>query len=114
MARIIADKKTENNGLIRYANAGYVMEKSLRSGLADAFSQHIPAWKPSATHYFHLSHLGRGAKSRTNLRSKMSDGFSQSPASSLAKGFEKSIAAWLAQAQTCTPLPIRVNSCDPW
>ena len=42
-ARIIADKKTGNSGLIRYAHAGYVMKKTLASGLADAFSQHIPA-----------------------------------------------------------------------
>jgi len=31
--------------LIRCANAGFVVEKTLASGLADAFSQHIPAWK---------------------------------------------------------------------
>jgi hypothetical protein len=38
--------------LIRYANAGFVVEKTLTSGLADAFSQHIPAWKPNATRCF--------------------------------------------------------------
>ena len=38
--------------LIRCANDGFVVEKTLASGLADAFSQHIPAWKPSATRCF--------------------------------------------------------------
>jgi hypothetical protein len=46
------DKKIENTVLIRCANAGFVVEKTLASGLADAFSQHIPAWRPSATPYF--------------------------------------------------------------
>ena len=52
MARIDTDRKIENTGLIRCANAGFVVEKTLASGLADAFSQHIPAWRPSATPHF--------------------------------------------------------------
>ena len=60
-ARIIADKKTGTSGLIRYAHAGYVMKKTLASGLADAFSQLIPAWKPSATHSFLPTISERGA-----------------------------------------------------
>jgi hypothetical protein len=44
--------------LIRYANAGSVVEKTLASGLADAFSQHIPAWKPSANQCFSKRFLG--------------------------------------------------------
>jgi hypothetical protein len=47
-----------------------------------------------------------------HLRSRMSDVFSQSRASSLAKGFETAAPAWLVQAQPCVPLsssvPIRV------
>jgi hypothetical protein len=31
--------------LIRCANAGSVLEKTLASALADAFSQHLPAWQ---------------------------------------------------------------------
>jgi hypothetical protein len=46
------DRKTGNTGLIRYANAGFVVEKTLASGLADAFSQHLPAWRPNATPVF--------------------------------------------------------------
>jgi hypothetical protein len=58
MARIITDKKTGNTVLIRYANAGSVVEKTLASGLADAFSQHLPAWKPSVTRCFSKRFLG--------------------------------------------------------
>ena len=46
--------KDRKHGLIRCANAGFVVEKTLASGLADAFSQHVPAWKPSATPHFLL------------------------------------------------------------
>jgi hypothetical protein len=52
MARIIMDKKTGNPGLIRCAIAGSIAEKTLASALAEAFSQHISAWKPSATRCF--------------------------------------------------------------
>ena len=44
----------------------------------------------------------------------MSDGVSESCASSLAKGFESTAPAWLAQAQPCASLPIRVNPAHPW
>ena len=54
------DRKIENTGLIRCANAGSVMEKTLASGLADAFSQHIPAWRPSATPHFLPTISARG------------------------------------------------------
>jgi hypothetical protein len=54
MARIITDKKTGNTGLIRCTNAGSVAEKTLASALADAFSQNLPAWKPSSTRCFHF------------------------------------------------------------
>jgi hypothetical protein len=46
------DKTKKITVLIRCANAGSVVEKTLASPLADAFSQHIPAWKPSATPVF--------------------------------------------------------------
>jgi len=52
MGKIIADEKTGNHGLIRCANAGSVLQKTLASGLADAFSKHLPAWRPSATRCF--------------------------------------------------------------
>jgi hypothetical protein len=94
--------------LIRYANAGSVVEKTLASGLADAFSQHIPAWKPSANQCFQKDFWAK----QGHLRSRMSDVFSQSRASLLVKGFESAAPAWLVQAQPCVPLslsvPIRV------
>jgi hypothetical protein len=40
----------------------------------------------------------RESKAQGHLRSKMSDGISESRASSLAKGFESTAPAWLAQA----------------
>jgi hypothetical protein len=72
------------------------MKKTLASTLADAFLQHILAWKPSATPHF-LPKISDEA-SQGHLRSKMSDGVSESRASSLAKGFESTAPAWLAQA----------------
>ena len=54
----------------------------------------------------------REAQKAGPLRSRMSDVFSQSRGSSLAKGFESASPAWLAQAQPCVSLkesvPIRV------
>ncbi len=32
-------------GVIRCANAGFVLEKTLANRLADAFSKHLPAWQ---------------------------------------------------------------------
>ena len=115
MARIITDKKTGNTGLIRCTNAGFVVEKTLSSGLADAFSQHLPAWRPSANRcFFYFPHLAQGAKKQGHLRSRMSDGVLQFRASSLAKGFGSTAPAWLAQAQPCIFSLIRVNPAHPW
>jgi hypothetical protein len=62
-------------------------------------------------HFYNTSSLGnqaqpgvfsqkslREAQAQGHLRSKMSDGVSESRASSLVKGFEKPAPAWLAQA----------------
>jgi hypothetical protein len=61
-------------------------------------------------HFHNISQLGRpiatphflpkisDEASQGHLRSKMSDGVSESRASSLVKGFEKPAPAWLAQA----------------
>jgi hypothetical protein len=56
----------------------------------------------------------REAKAQGHLRSKMSDGFSESRASSLAKEFESTAPAWLAQAQPCDSSIIRANPAHPW
>ena len=56
----------------------------------------------------------REAKALGHLSSIMSDGVPESRASSLAKGFESTAPAWLAQAQPCASLPIRVNPAHPW
>jgi hypothetical protein len=98
--------------LVRCANAGSVAEKTLASGLADAFSQHLPAWRPSATQCFSPEDFCAKRKKQGHLRSKMSDGVLQSHASSLAKGFGSTAPAWLAQAQPCSF--IRVNPSYPW
>jgi hypothetical protein len=60
--------------LIHCANAGFVLEKKLASALADAFSQHLPAWKPSATLYL-LPKISDEV-SQGHLRSRMGDGVS--------------------------------------
>ena len=44
----------------------------------------------------------------------MSAVLSESRASSLAKGFESTATAWLAQAQPCALSLIRVNPAHPW
>jgi hypothetical protein len=81
--------------LIRCANAGFVVEKTLASGLADAFSQHIPAWQANRNPVFFTRDFW--AK-QGYLRSRMSDGVLKSRASSLAKGFGSTAPAWLVQA----------------
>jgi hypothetical protein len=91
-------------------NAESVVEKTLASGLPDAFSQHLPAWKPSTTRFFQKDFWAKQGP----LRSKMSDGVSQSRVSSLTKGFEKPAPAWLAPAQPSIFLLIRVNPAHPW
>jgi hypothetical protein len=114
MGKIYTDEKTGNTGLIRCANAGSVAEKTLASALADVFSQHFPAWKPSATPLFSPEDFCAKRKKQGHLRSRMSDGVLQSRASSLAKVFESTAPAWLAQAQPCVSLPIRVNPFHRW
>jgi hypothetical protein len=47
----------------------------------------------------------QGETSQGHLLSKISDGVLESRASSLAKGFESTAPAWLAQAQPCVSLP---------
>jgi hypothetical protein len=56
----------------------------------------------------------REAQAQGHLYSRMGDGVSESRASSLVKGFESTAPAWLAQAQPCASLPIRVNPAHPW
>jgi hypothetical protein len=57
--------------LIRYANAGSVVEKTLASGLTGAFSEHLPAWQAKRNPVFFPRDFW--AK-QGYLRSKMSDG----------------------------------------
>ena len=54
-------RKPKSTGFIRCANAGFVVEKTLASELAAAFSKHIPAWRPSATPYFSKKSLSESA-----------------------------------------------------
>ena len=88
--------KTKSTELIHCVNAESVVEKTLASALADAFLQHLPAWEPSATLYL-LPKISDEV-SQGHLRSRMGDGFSESRASLLVKGFESTAPAWLAQA----------------
>jgi hypothetical protein len=55
-----------------------------------------------------------GEASQGHLRSIMSDVLSESRASSLAKGFESTAPAWLAQAQPCASSIIRANPGNRW
>jgi len=64
MARIIMDKQTENTGLIRYANAGAVLQKTLASGLADAFSKQLLAWWAKCNPVFSPEDFCAGRKRR--------------------------------------------------
>jgi hypothetical protein len=74
--------------LIRCTNAGSVAEKTLASGLADAFSQHLPAWRPSATRYFHF-HFHYDAEVDAGLFAEQNERWIlEFPASSLVKEFE--------------------------
>jgi len=76
------DRKTGNTGLIRYANAGAFLQKTLSSELADAFSQHIPAWRPSANQCFQKDFWAK----QGHLRSKMSDGLFTIPCELACEG----------------------------
>jgi hypothetical protein len=60
----------------RCANTGFVVEKPSQAGLADAFSQHISAWKPRATWCFFLFFTSCARrKKQGHLRSRMGDRF---------------------------------------
>jgi hypothetical protein len=54
------------------------------------------------------------AQAQGHLRSRMGDGVSESRASSLAKEFESTASAWLAQAQPCSSSIIRANPGNRW
>jgi hypothetical protein len=114
MGKIYTDKKIGNTVLIRYANAGTVLQKTLARGLADAFLQHLPAWRPSANPLFSPEDFCAKRKKQGHLRSRMSDGVLQSRASSLAKGFESASPVWLAQAQPCASSIICANPGNRW
>ena len=103
--------RPKSTGLISCANAGAVVKKTLASELADAFSQHIPAWQAKRNPVFFTRDFW--AK-QGHLRSRMSNGVLKSRASLLAKGFESTAPAWLAQAQPCIFSLIRVNPAHPW
>ena len=99
--------------MIRCANAGFVVEKTLASGLADVFHNTSPLGNQAQPRIFYQQSL-REAKAQGHLSSIMSDGISESRASSLAKGFESTAPAWLAQAQPCASSIIRANPAHPW
>jgi len=83
--------------LIRCANAGFVVEKTLASGLADVFHNTSPLGNQAQPRIFSQRFLSK-MQSKGHLRSRMSDVVSESRSSSLAKGFESTAPAWLAQA----------------
>ena len=110
MTRMNTDGEIENTGLIRCANAGFVVEKTLASGLADVFHNTSPLGDQAQPRIFSQRFLSE-AQAQGHLRSIMSDVLSESRASSLAKGFESTAPAWLAQAQPCASSIIRANPC---
>lgn len=74
MGKITTDKNTGNTGLIRYVNAGSVLQITLANELADAFSKHLPTWHAKRNPLFSFFILmQRGMQGI--LQSKMSDGF---------------------------------------
>jgi hypothetical protein len=75
------------------------------------FSKYVPAWQAKRKLVFFPRDFWT---KQGHLRSRMSDGVSQSRASLLVKGFETAAPAWLVQAQPCASLPIRVNPAYPW
>jgi hypothetical protein len=99
--------------LIRCANAGFVVEKTLASGLADVFHNTSPLGNQAQPRIFSQQFL-REAKAQGHLRSIMSDVLSESRASSLVKGFDSTAPAWLAQAKPCVSSIIRANPSHPW
>jgi hypothetical protein len=84
-----------------------------QAGLQMLFHNTSPLGGQAQPRIFSQQYL-REAKAQGYLRSKMSDGFSESRASTLAKGFESTAPAWLVQAEPCASLPIRVNPAHPW
>jgi hypothetical protein len=98
--------------LIRCANAGFVVEKTLASGLADVFHNTSPLGNQAQPRIFSQQFL-REAKAQGHLRSIMSDVLSESRASSLVKGFDSTAPAWFAQAKPCVS-SIRANPSHTW
>ena len=72
--------------LIRCANDGFVVEKTLTSGLAVVFYNTFPLGGQAQPGVFFPKIFDEA--SQGHLRSRMSNGVSQSRASTLAKGFE--------------------------
>ena len=79
-----------------------------QAGLRMLFHNTYPLGGQAQPRIFSQQFL-REAKALGHLSSIMSDGVPESRASSLAKGFESTAPAWLAQAQPCASQPIRVN-----
>jgi len=100
--------------LIRCANAGSVLQKTLASALADAFFKTPPRLAGQAQPDVSKPILKKNIKNQMqgHLRSKISDGVLESRASSLVEGFESTAPAWLAQALPCSF--IRVYPGHPW
>ena len=84
-----------------------------QAGLQMLFHNTSPLGGQSQPRVFPQRSLSE-AQAQGHLRSIMSAVLSESRASSHAKGFESTAPAWLAQAQPCASLSIRVNSCHPW
>ena len=90
-----------------------LLKRHSQAGLQMLFHNTSPLGGQAQPRIFSQQFL-REAKAQGHLSSIMSDGISESRASSLAKGFESTAPAWLAQAQPCASLPIRVNPAHPW
>jgi hypothetical protein len=97
--------------LIRCANAGSVVEKTLASGLADTFSQHLPAWKPSATQCFQKDFWAK----QGHLRSKMSEGLVRIPCELACEGIWRHSASLACpSAALRVSVFIRAHRSNPW
>jgi len=75
-----------------------------QAGLQMLFHNTSPLGGQSQPRIFSQRFLSE-AQAQGHLRSIMSAVLSESRASSLAKGFESTAPAWLAQAQPCVSLP---------
>jgi hypothetical protein len=71
-------------------------KRNSQAGLQMLFHNTSPLGEQAQPQVFSQRILGEASKG--HLRSRMGDGFSESRASSLAKGFEKPAPAGLAQA----------------